>query len=140
MDHIQGYLTTTYTLEGGSQTIGLRIGVESAQAQAWMAAGGVSRLAFISAENPRSEVLTKQENAERMQQMAERLRESNLRFWPAAGVPDSTDWEVERAFFVECDLAAALRLAAEFEQNAIVMVESGLCPALVICRNLVTSG
>lgn len=139
MDYIYGYINTTYRLEDGSQVIDLRIGTASHQAVAWMEAKGVQRVAFISAENPRSEVLPKQENAERMQRMAERLRESNLRYWPAAGVPDSTDWEVERAFFVECDLAAALRLAHEFEQNAVVIVESGLCPALVICRNLATS-
>lgn len=137
MDLLIGYLTTTYKLEDGSQTIGLRIGVDSEQAQAWMVAGSVSRLAFISAENPRSEILTKQENAALVLQMADRLRDSWLRSWPAAGVPAGSDWDVERGFFVECDLAAAMRLAAEFEQNAIVMVERGLCPALVICRKLV---
>lgn len=137
MDLIHGYLTTTYALEDGDQVVGLRIGTESHQARAWMQSHGVHHMAFISAENPRSEVLAPQQNAERVRLMSARLQQLGLPSWPAEGIPDSPDWLPERGFFIDCGLAVVMRLAVEFEQNAVVMVEEGLPPALVICRRLV---
>ena len=88
--------------------------------------------AFLTACNPRSEILPAAENARRMEALRSDLLAAGYVFWPGAGVSDFTDWPQEESVLaVGVTNEQANVLAERYDQNAYVYGERGGTAQLV---------
>lgn len=88
---------------------------------------------FITAFNPYSEEVAESINTERQMLLANELKKRSLVFMEGTGKHPSGDWAPEPSFFVVgLSLEAAKNLAKEYQQNAIVWVDSDGVPQLVL--------
>jgi hypothetical protein len=82
--------------------------------------------AFLTACNPRSEVLPDTENAERMQSLLQDVVAQGRSFWSGLGVSDISDWKPEESILVlGMSKDEAHLLAERYHQNAFVYGERG---------------
>jgi hypothetical protein len=108
------YLNTDYVVHEPAGRITIRIGEVAAVAAAhW---------AFITACNPRSQPLSAAENAARTEALVQCLRDAGYRFLPGEGIGRAGAWPPEPSVLIlDITEAAAVALAARFEQAAIVI-------------------
>ena len=95
---------------------------------------GSRTVAIVTASNPASRPLDDAENDARNRRLADRLREAGLRYVPCVGVGADTTWREASFAVLDCDRAMATSLGAAFGQNAVVWVEAGEPPQLLITR------
>lgn len=134
---IQAYLTTAYRVLPAEtfEPFTLEAGREQPAAHSLMHRYGGTSAAFITAWNPFGTALTDEENAHRNQTLREDLSRRSLKFFEGTGEGAGGDWPGEESFFViGLDLAAAKKLAIEFEQNALVWLGDDAIPHLVLLR------
>jgi hypothetical protein len=104
-----------------------------------LTAHGAASGVFITAWNPRSVPTDDQTNAEAHAQLAAVLDGRGWTALPHAGFGEDPDWRPEHGFFVlDLPEAEALRIAVEFEQNAVVVVRRG-APAQLVLSDVMTS-
>ena len=90
--------------------------------------------AFISAYNPASKVLSKEENEQRHQQLLNQLAAHSMRYTEAVGMSQRGDWPEERSVLVlDIPLTRAQTIAQQFGQLAIVYGRLKQAPELVVC-------
>jgi hypothetical protein len=98
----------------------------------FLAREGFSTYAFITSSNPRSKVLSKADNLARGRKFQLRLKELALDFMPAAAHDPTGKWQVEKGVFLfNVDTEVVLKLAAAWEQNAVVVGVRGGAPGLL---------
>jgi hypothetical protein len=115
------YRATRYIVED-NEPIALCIGETSAALDALFARRNAASGVFITAWNPGSRCCTQRENEEAAERLEIELRRTKLVFLPARAVPDDPDWPIEAGRFVlDLTAGAALRLAEQFGQNAVVI-------------------
>lgn len=111
----------------------LRVGERNDAMDALLAKHGVSGAAYLSAANPRSERLPELHNAARFAVLEAAVRKTG-RFYVHGEARDPQGaWPAEQGLLVlgiGCEEAAAL--GRTFEQNAIVYIERGKAPELVL--------
>jgi Protein of unknown function (DUF3293) len=82
--------------------------------------------AFVTACNPRSVLLSDEENTRRIADLEKAVQQSGWRFYPGQGVARDGRWPAEPSFLIvgikESD---AVDLARQFGQNAIVAGRPG---------------
>lgn len=104
----------------------LRCGEASPRLDELLEKSGASTWAYITACNPRSTLLTPEENQERMTRLRHCLHQGGYSFFPGEGVADNSNWPPEQSFLVvgisEPDAVSIARL---FEQNAILIGSRG---------------
>lgn len=129
----QVYRATCYcvVLPEGS-TITLRIGEPAGALAAALKAVGARRWAIVAAVNPGSARLSPEENASRHRLLIDTVAASGRQFWPGVNLADAGDWPDEPTVCIlDIGLPEALRLAATFDQNAIVAGDENASPELV---------
>lgn len=111
----------------------LRIGAPSPAADRLCEQLGHRSWVYITACNPRSRVLTPQQNAARMAQLEQLLRAQGWQFFPGAGRGEDPSWAPEPSLFVPgIDRELALQLGRHFHQHAVVYGEQGGTAELLI--------
>jgi hypothetical protein len=132
------YRATTYWVEPSTvPRFGLRCGERSELLDRILSEAGVRTWAFISACNPGSKRLDAAANAARMARLADAVRDSGLRSIAGVGIGDADHamaggWPAEPSLLVlGIDEAAAIALAKQFEQNAILAGTIGGHPTLI---------
>jgi hypothetical protein len=112
----------------------LRIGEGSPDLDRHLSAMGLTTWAFITPYNPRSAMLSDDENAIRMKQFTAEVDAAGHRYFLGSGADPSGEWPPEASLLV-CDLSLeqATDLATALEQNAFVFGRFGEVPTLVWC-------
>ena len=128
---IESYERALYALDSGMV---LRVGVREPGLERLLENHGAAAAAFVTAANPRGEV---QEPALNEAAMAA-LRSSLARPWlPGEGRDPEGRWRAEPSVLVlGITRVDAEALGRRFEQNAIVFVEKGRAPELVLLRTM----
>lgn len=91
---------------------------------AWLRRRQVRRIAIVTACNPRSRLLSEQENAARNAAMAAELRAADLHFVAANGRGHKGDWPEEPGFAIfDIGLAKLDALGRRWGQNAALLAE-----------------
>jgi hypothetical protein len=121
------YRATTYRVfVPGAEPIDLRIDEPSAALDALLAAENVTTWTFVTASNPASRQLPREENDKRQAALASAIEAQGWRYFNGVGIPARQDWQPEESFLVlGISKEAALALAKRFGQNAIVAGERG---------------
>ena len=146
MDHpdvtpelIQAYRETVFELQQPTP-LALRIGEPADALRVVHAKFGVSESCFVTAYNPRSELLTDDENAARHRALCEELRASRRTFFVGEGGHPTGSWPKERGVLVlgltEDDARA---LGHRWDQNAVVWSGADAVPRLLVLRGTAQS-
>lgn len=90
--------------------------------------------AFVSASNPFSIAITEAENQKRHQSLVDFVANSGLRYLEGEGKSEQGDWAEKSLFILDISKREAIKLAQNFEQNAIVFGYFNQNPSLVLCR------
>ncbi len=131
---LAAYEATDYLVTAHSVVIA-RPGERSDAIDGLLAEAGVRMAAVLTAWNPFSTETIPAENARAQAQLCARIDALGLRRLPAEGRGRDGAWPPEESI---CVLGIALdearHLAAEFRQNAILWLESGLPARVVVTR------
>jgi hypothetical protein len=129
------YRATRYIAESKHGDIVIRIDLPTPALDTMLAAHGCTEWAFISACNPGSQLLSASENAERHVQLLAAVKTLGLPWLSGHGVPDHPDWQPEISLLIlGITKEQATKLAAHFDQNAIVYGSAGLPAKLCYVR------
>ncbi|MFT5165252.1 MAG: hypothetical protein ACI8P3_000476 [Saprospiraceae bacterium] len=90
--------------------------------------------AFVSASNPFSIKISSEENQQRHQSLLDFTKNSGLRFLEGEGKHPDSDWSEKSLLILDISKREAIKLARDFEQNAIVFGYFNRAAELVICR------
>lgn len=113
--------------------INLRIGQASPELDAWLDRQGARHAAFLTAWNPRSQLLSPRQNALRQTQLERQLSDQDLPYAPALGVPDQPGWTAETSVVISAiDRPHAEQLAEAFEQYGWLWLTAGEPVELVL--------
>lgn len=89
------------------------------------------RAVFITAWNPRSMILSDEDNIERNNQLESILLSKELKYYKGAGQDPNNIWPSEESFFVlGLDDCLTQSLCNEFQQNAVVIIDLSGIPKL----------
>ncbi len=125
------YLRAIYRVESAEGPFTLRIGEYCADLQRWHERWAVNRSAFISAANPFSVPTDAEQNAAAHERLRKRLATAGLHAVPGTGLDPDGLWTPERSVLVAgIACAEALKLAAAFNQYAIVFANADAVPRL----------
>ena len=125
------YLRARYRVESAEGPFTLRIGEYCTELQRWHERWAVSQSAFISAANPFSVPTDAEQNAAAHERLLKRLAMAGLHAVPGTGLDPDGRWIPERSVLVAgIAEASALRLAAAFNQYAIVFADADAVPRL----------
>ncbi|HMO41390.1 MAG TPA: DUF3293 domain-containing protein [Saprospiraceae bacterium] len=130
---LQAYLDTVYKVE--NPPISLRIGQPNAELKALLQRYGVQHWAFITAWNPKSQMLTSKENERRQQKLVKLLEKAGYTYFRGYGVGADASWAPEESVLIlDIPRAAALALGRHGQQHAIVVGDdTHYTPALLFC-------
>jgi hypothetical protein len=129
------YLRTTYWVEARPAPIALRVGERSRALDRVLAQHRVCSWAFVTAWNPKSQVLTPWRNAARDAQLRQTLARDRFRWLPALGEGDDPGWTPEPSVLVlGMSVPDAVSLGRRLKQNAVVTGKLGGRATLVWCR------
>ncbi len=130
---LAAYRRTIYRVHLPEGDVDLRVGELSPTLDAALEARGVTRWAWLTAVNPRSEVLSDAENRRRLHDLAAALANESLTHLPGVAIDPDGAWPDEASFFVlEPDAERLRALADRFEQNAYLAGERGEAARLVL--------
>jgi hypothetical protein len=126
------YMQTTYRVNGTNEPVALRIGVRNDALDLLLRTCRAREWAFVTASNPGSSILSKEENGRRNAQLVHALIEAGLHYLEGAGVPDTPGWEPEQSYLVlGISQRDAVAIAKHHGQCAIVCGFSENPPELV---------
>lgn len=130
-DLLAAYTRTDFLVFDAEGAWCLNVGLASSRADALMADCGAYSAAFITAFNPRSEILPPTENARRHAALLAAIERGTWRWLEGEGRDPTGDWAPEPSCLIlGITLQDALDLARQFDQNAIVFLERGKAPWL----------
>lgn len=130
---ISAYRRTLFQVTGGSDPFTLTIDVPSAALDALHRTNQVTSSAFMTAWNPRSELLADAENRRRQAELIAYLEERGLHWLSGIGVDPNSEWPGEESVLVlGIGYEAACEAGRHFGQNAIVWCSDAARPALVL--------
>lgn len=130
---ISAYQETEYRVRNPSFCI--RIGALHPELDSWLICRGYSTWAYITAWNPGSRRLSKEENNRRQAELQADLKSGGWQSFAGAGVHPKGGWEAEESFWIPgISLDAALSLAKKFGQNALVFGEINQAANLIWSR------
>jgi hypothetical protein len=91
--------------------------------------------AFITAYNPYSQELNKEENISRNRALESQIETLNLKYFHGVGKDPEDDWDGELSFLIlNLDQDSASVIGNQFEQNAIVWCSDNAIPQLILLR------
>jgi hypothetical protein len=102
---------------------------------------GVTCSAYITAWNPRSEVMSREQNEAAQARLEAEVQAAGLEFLRGIGVDPSGPWPGEPSVLVlGLSTDDAMRLGREYEQNAIVLAGRDAVPRLAMIRREADAG
>ena len=129
------YHRTTYSAETPQGRIQLRVLQPNADLAQLLKSYGATTWAYVTAFNPGSQTLEKDENRRRQEQLEEAMRREELPFLRGAGIGDDPQWPPEESVLVlNITRSRACELAREFGQNAILAGGDDGVAELIDCR------
>ena len=127
-DLLKAYLTTNYIFED----FNLRINENHDAFRKYCEERKISSWAFLTAWNPQSKALSKEDNLMRNFELTEDL--ANYDYTLGFGKGD--DWPAEESFFIpNIDFEKAMTLAQKYDQAAFVYGTHESLPQLILCKD-----
>ena len=131
-DLVVAYLGAEYVVFAGPGLV-LRIGRPNADLDALLEAEGADTAAYVTAANPHGRLAGKTENALAATALLEAQREAGYACFAGEGRDPQGEWPAEPSVLVVgISRTEAEVLGRSYEQNAIVFVEKGRAPELVL--------
>lgn len=129
----QAYLNTTYRVYiNNINYIDLKIAKYNENLADWLQSQSLNQFCVITAFNPYSQQLSKQENLARNARLQSELNQLTCQIYQADGIPIDNTWSTEHSFFItELDKDICMQLAFKYEQNAIVIGDKDAIPELI---------
>lgn len=130
---LQAYLDTVYKVE--NPPLSLRIGQPNADLETLLQQYGVQHWAFITAWNPKSQMLTPKENERRQQKLEKLLEKAGYACFRGYGIGANASWPPEESVLIlGISREEALALGRHWQQYAIVAGdETQHTPTLLFC-------
>lgn len=125
------YRATNYVVDDRSVRFTIRLDEGNAGLREFLTAHGAHSWAFLTAYNPYSRTVPDDVNIVRQAELTEELEQEGYEYYRGRGVGD--DWEEPSLFVVDINRSAAMAIAQEFEQNAILWGESDGKAELIWC-------
>jgi hypothetical protein len=110
----------------------LRVGEPNARLDALLDEMRAASAAFVTAANPGSRPRSKEENAAALAELDREVAATGCDSCPAEGRGPDGAWSEPSRLVLGIERAAAEALGRRFGQNAIVFVEKGRAPELVL--------
>src|SRR4051812_8977435 len=133
---VEAYQNAEYVVSGSlrdAPDLVLRVGVPSAALDELLQDDLVATAAFITPENPHGRRQSARENAAAFLDLNSRLNKLPYKRYPAQGRDPKGRWPAEAGvLLLGIPRAQAEALGRELAQNAIVFVEKGRAPELVL--------
>jgi len=126
---VEAYLRTAYrTL---SPPFEIKIGMKNAVLEKWAAARNFQTCAIVTAWNPRSKIVSEEENLLKNKELEVELQQVSRLVLPGLNAGGLGDWPPEESFWV-LGISAndAIRVGRFFNQNAVVWWEKSGVPEL----------
>lgn len=128
---VSAYAATDFIVFDEGEEWSINVDVASPRVDALLARYATESATIVTAFNPRSRVLTGEENAARHAALCIMLRERQWPFLLGEGRDPTGQWIPETECIVfGTSLRDGLALARRFDQNAIVFLERGRAPRL----------
>ena len=125
---LQAYLKTNYIFED----FHLRINENHEEFREYCKERGILCWAFLTAWNPRSQELRKEDNLKRNLQLTEDLADYDY----ILGFGKGDEWPAEESFFIpNIDIEKVMILARKYKQNAFVYGTHESLPQLILCKD-----
>ena len=132
---VDNYRNTIYRINTAPESIDLRIDAFSEPLAALLRATNPRSSAIISAYNPFSRKLSGAQNLQAHELLRLLLRSRAYFIVEGQNIDLSGQWPDEKSFFVcGIDLNAAQSIARQFNQNAIVWIDTDAIPRLQLLR------
>ena len=129
---LEHYRKAHYAVYGEPELV-LRIGEHSAALDALLESKGATAAAYITAANPRGRVQPEADNAIATAALRRSLSGAGYRCLAGEGRDPEGKWKAEKSVLVlGMTREDALALGRAFDQNAVVLVERGKAPELVV--------
>lgn len=113
----------------------LTIGVHSFELDVLLASCGRDTAALLTACNPGGVLQDTYANQFAQRQLFTQLNASTYDLFPAVGLSPIGDWPAEESVLIAgVGLEEAMKLGRSFKQNALLFVQSGEAPQLVLLR------
>ena len=131
-DLVEAYRRADYAVFGEPELV-LRIGESNEALDALLDEQGVGTAVFVTAANPRGRAAGKTENVLATTALLQAQREAGYACYEGEGRDPQGEWPAEPSVLVVgIPRAEAEVLGRSYEQNAIVFVERGRAPELVL--------
>ena len=118
--------STTYWVDLPHQSVAFRLNKFNPEIDAFLAAQGQERWAFLTAYNPRAHTASAQQNQYHQRLLIRDVANMGLEFLGGSDVSDDGGFPPERCIFIlGISVEKALQLAARHRQAAIVVGERG---------------
>jgi hypothetical protein len=131
----KAYLESDYVVKDAGVNITIQVGEKNADLDNLFTKTGKSTGSFLTAYNPYSKELSSEENESRQDKLLSAIKTEDFQFYNGYGKGKDESWQPEPSILIlGIDRDQSIALAQQFEQNAIIFLEKGKEPILVICR------
>ncbi len=131
---IAAYLHTEYRVDG-DHPMTLRVGIAHPSLGERFRDFHAHSAAYITACNPKSQLLDAESNTERLATLEAELNSRGLRFLRGKAVDPYGEWPEEDSFLVMgLSLESAKTLARHYQQNALIWCGPTWVPELILLR------
>ncbi|MDQ3016199.1 MAG: DUF3293 domain-containing protein [Bacteroidota bacterium] len=125
---IKAYLTTDYKVF--NPILVIRIGQNNLDLDKFLILNHARDWAYITAYNPGSKLLSKEENEISHQKLLEEV--VDYKIWEGEGITNNSTWEPEKSLLIlGISKENAIRVSSKFGQNAFVFGETGKIAELI---------
>ena len=128
------YKATEFWVEDHGERFCIMLDKRSLELDRVLTLHRVESWAYITAHNPKSQLLKPEDNTLRNRRLLSRIRGSGHPVFEGRGIGSDPDWLPEHSYLIlGIPRTDAILLGAEFGQNAIVVGRSGQVAELVSC-------
>lgn len=119
---VKAYQQAIYSVDGTDGTFELRVGERSSSLILLLSQAQVESWAYITAENPGSELLTAEQNMQRTQSLESQLKKEGYHYLRGEGRSPENSWPPEKSFLIlGISETEAVQLAQAFGQKALLI-------------------
>ena len=129
---LKAYNETVYSTL--NPVLEIKIGQENEELSVFLFDNNAFTWAFVSACNPFSIKIEDEENQKRHQILIDITQNGEFRFLEGQGKHPDSDWSEKSLLILDISKKEAIKLAKDFQQNAIVFGYFNRAAELVICK------
>lgn len=129
---IEAYKNTIYTTF--QPKLEIKIGQQNEDLSVFLFDNNAFTWAFVSASNPFSIKIAEEENLRRQKALIGFVENSSLRYLEGEGKSTDQKWIEKSLLILDISKKEAIKLAQNFEQNAIVFGYFNRLPELILCK------